>query len=136
MYAVREGSVRFNLMEEVSPPSLFLSCCTYSMTANYSAGYSALTLYTLSGRIIIIFYFTAFVSGRTLDLKRLTIRPENRRASSSLSRQSRSKVQTGFIHIKKVFISQKDHLIKGAVSRDISVLLSFPLLGPGFTGIK
>ena len=26
-----QGSVRFNLMEEVSPPSLFLSCCTYSM---------------------------------------------------------------------------------------------------------
>ena len=28
---VRQGSVWFNLMEEVSPTTLFLSCCTYSM---------------------------------------------------------------------------------------------------------
>ena len=27
----RQGSVRLNLMEEVSPPTHFLSCCTYSM---------------------------------------------------------------------------------------------------------
>ena len=28
---VRQGSVRFNLREEESPSTLFLSCCTYSM---------------------------------------------------------------------------------------------------------
>ena len=28
---VRQGSVRFNLTEEASPPTLFLSSCTYSM---------------------------------------------------------------------------------------------------------
>ena len=28
---VRQGSVRFNLTEEVSPPTHFLSSCTYSM---------------------------------------------------------------------------------------------------------
>ena len=32
---VRQGSVRFNLTEEMSPPSLFLSCCTYSMEPTF-----------------------------------------------------------------------------------------------------
>ena len=37
LYSVRQGSVRFNLMEEVSPPTLFLSCCNYSMDRRLKA---------------------------------------------------------------------------------------------------
>ena len=39
---VQQGSVRFNLREEESPPTLFLSCCTFSMGEMDSAQYDTL----------------------------------------------------------------------------------------------
>ena len=45
---VPQGSDRFNLTEEASPPNLFLSSCTYSMVDNESRRIESITSLSLN----------------------------------------------------------------------------------------
>ena len=67
--AVWQGSLRFNLMEDVLPPTLFLSCCNYSMTEHIYFTCTFLFCLFTSHRDLGFCYITVFVLYRITVLR-------------------------------------------------------------------